>query len=419
MKSQKVIGSFYQKRGRWFWNVRLPGEPKAIARALIPDGLKLATPDWPVAEDIARRIYKRATLETNGVGEKFDGTVAELVQRFLAHARTYYIDPLTRQPSREVANLKSAADLLQADYPLCRADEFGPAKFMALRTKLVDTVDERRGKETLRRVLKSGETFNEATMTRTFCRNYINQQMGRIKRIFRWGVTSQLVSPTIDHGLRAIPILKHTRTVARETERVTFVERAVVEATLPYLNSTVADLVRVLLKTGMRPGEAAIMRPCDLKTAADGEWEYRPSQHKCKHWGIERLVILRGKALDIVRRRLPKNTQEFVFSPNDARREAWTDAPIRPGAHYNKATLAQAIRQGIKRANKADKKIPPWHANQIRHLVATELREFEGLDVARSVLGHKSLGTTDIYAEVNRGQTSRGMRRMDELKAGA
>ena len=40
-----------------------------------------------------------------------------------------------------------------------------------------------------------------------------------------------------------------------------------------------------------------------------------------------------------------------------------------------------------------------WAPNQLRHTAATELRRRFGLEVARVVLGHSEVDTTEIYAE--------------------
>ena len=39
-----------------------------------------------------------------------------------------------------------------------------------------------------------------------------------------------------------------------------------------------------------------------------------------------------------------------------------------------------------------------WHPNQLRHTRATELRRY-GLDLAKTILGHTKVETTQIYAE--------------------
>ncbi len=42
--------------------------------------------------------------------------------------------------------------------------------------------------------------------------------------------------------------------------------------------------------------------------------------------------------------------------------------------------------------------IPTWSPNRLRHNRATELRR-HGLDLAKTVLGHSKVETTQIYAE--------------------
>jgi len=53
-------GSLYQKNGRWWWNVDLPGEDKPKARALKSNGSRYATTDYQEAEEIAREIWRLA-----------------------------------------------------------------------------------------------------------------------------------------------------------------------------------------------------------------------------------------------------------------------------------------------------------------------------------------------------------------------
>tara|TARA_R110002111_G_scaffold55414_4_gene95295 strand:- start:856 stop:1071 length:216 start_codon:yes stop_codon:yes gene_type:complete len=43
-----------------------------------------------------------------------------------------------------------------------------------------------------------------------------------------------------------------------------------------------------------------------------------------------------------------------------------------------------------------------WHPNQLRHNAGTYLRKEFGIEAARVVLGHKSAGVTEIYAELDR-----------------
>lgn len=53
-------GILYQKNGRWWWDVALPGQEKPKARALKPDGSRCATTDHKEAEEVAREMWRLA-----------------------------------------------------------------------------------------------------------------------------------------------------------------------------------------------------------------------------------------------------------------------------------------------------------------------------------------------------------------------
>ena len=43
--------------------------------------------------------------------------------------------------------------------------------------------------------------------------------------------------------------------------------------------------------------------------------------------------------------------------------------------------------------------LPHWHANQLRHSKATEIRQQFGLEAAQVILGHAKADITQVYAE--------------------
>jgi integrase len=43
--------------------------------------------------------------------------------------------------------------------------------------------------------------------------------------------------------------------------------------------------------------------------------------------------------------------------------------------------------------------LPRWHANQLRHTRATEIRRTYGLEAAQVILGHAKADVTQVYAE--------------------
>ena len=79
----------------------------------------------------------------------------------------------------------------------------------------------------------------------------------------------------------------------------------------------VAAIVRLMLLTGARPGEACILRACDLNTSGS-VWEYRPSVHKTQHHDRERIVFIGPKAQEVVKPWLTTNLTAYLFSPRDS-----------------------------------------------------------------------------------------------------
>jgi integrase len=53
-----------------------------------------------------------------------------------------------------------------------------------------------------------------------------------------------------------------------------------------------------------------------------------------------------------------------------------------------------------------------WHPHRLRHNAGTELRRDSGAELARIVLGHKSLDVTEIYAEADRAKAFEALRRI-------
>ena len=254
-------------------------------------------------------------------------------------------------------------------------------------------------------------------------RGVINERIKRIRRMFRWGVEHELVSAPVLHALQAVPGLKLGRTEARETEPVKPVSRGVEEDTLPLLRPLRADMVRLQLETGTRPGELVVMQPCDIDMSGT-VWLHRPPSHKTAHHGHERIVPIGPKGQEIVKRFLTVNTQARLISPRQNMEERRITlrlnrkTPVQPSQHdrrkkqpkkrpgdsYTVNTYRHGITEAIERHN-ADKpeseQIPRWFPHQLRHLRALELKREAGLDVARAVLGYRSPVITEHYATLD------------------
>ena len=92
-------------------------------------------------------------------------TINQLCIAFVKHAKTYYVK--NGRITSEVSNIQTALRPLVKIHGKCLVSEFGPAKLKHVRELMV----------------KNG-----------IVRKSVNRGIGRIKRMFRWGVENEMVS---------------------------------------------------------------------------------------------------------------------------------------------------------------------------------------------------------------------------------
>lgn len=335
----------------------------------------------PESKEEYRRVL--ANLESLSaapapVPAALDLTVNELCLRYWKHAETYYPNDHEGKPASELADIKYAIREFRGFFGDRPAREFGPVALKALRERMVG---------------------------KGWSRRYVNKQCGRVKRVVRFGVENELLPPTQWEALRSVPGLAAGRTKAPEYERIGPVAEAHYLAVLPHVTSQVRGLLELLALTGMRPGEACRIRPCDIDTSAD-VWVYRPAHHKTKYRGKERPVLIAKRAQELLARFTPANPGENYFSP--ARDVASGPKRVRKnpkprkgpsrarGTAYDHHSLAVAVGRACERAG-----VPCWHPNQLRHKFGTAVRKEHGLEAAQVLLGHTRADVTQIYAERN------------------
>jgi len=312
-------------------------------------------------------------------------TINELCLMFVSFAESYY--QKNGEPTSEVYNIRLALRPLVRLFGKSRATDFGPKKLKDVRQAMID-----------------------AGCVRTS----INRQVDRIRRMFRWAVENEHVPTTVCDALSKVAGLKRDRSTAKESDPVTPVSMAMVDAVRPFVSRQIWAMIQLQLLTGGRPGEIRIMRGCDLNMAGR-IWEYRPASHKTEHHGKSRTIFIGPKAQVIVTEFLKPDTTSFLFSPADAkaefhaarkakrttpttpsqrRRRAKKNPKKTPGSKYTVHSYRQAI---VKACDKAE--IPHWHPNQLRHNAGTVMRREFGIEATRTVLGHSQTATTEIYAE--------------------
>lgn len=302
-------------------------------------------------------------------------TVSEVLDAYHHHCAVYYRRPdgsTTSQLARVVYALGPVRDLY-GDTP---AGSFGPRALKAVREHLI----------------RGG-----------LCRRYVNSLVGCVKRCFKWAAAEELVSPSIYHGLLAVEGLKAGRTEARESAPVRPVPQADVDAVEPHVLRPVWDLIRFQLLTGARPGEALVVAP-GLLDRSGTVWRYRVEGHKTAYCGHQRVILIGPRCQQVLDPYLDRAPELPCFSPREAVEQYQRDrgqtprhAKNRtPGDSYTIYGYDRAIAKGCRRAG-----VTPWHPHQLRHNAATFLVAEFGWDVARVILGHRSLDATRIYGEDN------------------
>lgn len=172
-------------------------------------------------------------------------SVLEVIHRYWQFCKVYYVKD--GKATSEQGAIRWVAKSLKQLYGSLPATEFGPLALKALRNVWI---------------------------ANGLSRSTINQNVGRIVRMFRWATAEELLPPAVHQALAALPGLRQGRTEAKESKPVPPVAIHIVEATLPYLRPIVADMVRFQLLTGARPGEVCNLRPVDIDRSHD-VWEYQ------------------------------------------------------------------------------------------------------------------------------------------------
>ena len=187
--------------------------------------------------------------------------------------------------------------------------------------------------------------LREAYIDRGWVRNSCNQQMGRVRSMWKWGVSRSYVRlatyqalMTVE-GLRAHQLSESGKTV-KEAARVKGVSNKTIEATIAELPQHVGDMIRVQRLTAMRPGELVQMRGCDIDRRGP-IWLYTPAEYKTEHItdSPRRIIAIGPKAQKILEKYLAVVGDGHIFT-----------AP-RTGRPYARTGYRSIVRYASDRAN--------------------------------------------------------------------
>ncbi len=336
-----------------------------------------------------------------------DITVNELALRFLQEKVAVDYPDTAGEPHPEQERYRSAIRVL------CRL--WGSTVALELDCQRLETVQE---------AMATGSWLSDKERAfrdkrkrpHGWARKTVNDQFSRLRAMLRWGARRKLIPATVLAEAQVVESLRRGRGKAREMPLVTPVDPAIVDATLPHLPAVVADMVRMLILTGMRVGELCLMRVGDLENTSEPVWFFRPRQHKNLHRGHVRVIAIGPQAQMILRRYLKPNVESYLFSPAEQRdiisieKRAARKTPIqpsqvnrrkanpkrKPGEHFTSEGVNRAIARACRLA-----KVEKWHVHQLRHTAALLIEREHGAEGARATLGHRTLNMTLHYSGID------------------
>jgi integrase len=371
-------------------------DPDGRRREILLGAWESAESKVEYARVLAELAANQGHMPTKDAPSTADLSVNEIILAFWRHAEQHYRAE-DGAPTGEADNYRDALRPLRALYGHTAASDFGPLALRAVRDAMA----------------KAG-----------LSRGVVNARVNRVRRVFKWAASFELVPARVYEALRTIAGLQKGRSKAPEGGGVKPVADEHVTATLPFLPAPVRAMAELQLFTGMRVGEVMVMRALDL-TMIGPVWTYRPASHKNKHRGRDRVIYLGPQAQAVIRPFLTTNLEAYLFSPRAAtaarnaaarakRKTRRTPSQLArkpkanpkraPGARYRRHSYRQAVRRACKKAN-----VPAWNPLQLRHTAATLVRAKFGLEAAKAILGHSRVETSQIYAERDLGCAERIM----------
>ena len=279
-------------------------------------------------------------------------SISELILAFTKHAAAHYVK--NGLPTSEQHCIRSAVRPLRELYGLTPAKDFGPLALKAVRIKLV-----------------------ESGMARTG----VNGSIGRIRRLFRFGVENELVPVDVLQRLQAVAPLLSGRTEAHDNAPRHAVDQADIDIVRGLVSPLVRDLIDLQRLTGCRSGEMLGLTPGMIDRTGE-VWKAALVDHKTQHHGQSRMLHFGPQAQLILARYLSADPTQPLFS-------------------IIRTAYCRAITRACERAE-----IERWVPHQLRHTTADIVRQRFGLEHAQSVLGHSKASMSEHYAKAGHSKAS-------------
>lgn len=299
-------------------------------------------------------------------------SVNELILAYVRFAQGYYVKD--GKETDELNCIRSAVRPLKELYGYSPTAEFSPLALKAVRQRMIGM---------------------KSFMGNTWSRNFVNKSVGRIKRMFRWGVENELVSVTTYQALNAVAGLAAGRSEARETAKRHPVPAERIDSVKAVVSELVRDLIDLQLLTACRPGELLSLKGAMIDRSGP-IWTAKLEHHKCERFGKERTLYFGPRAQLILRKYLAADPQAKLFY---LRRDSYSPiikAACKKAIPYPAEWRDEPIREKHAKVRQWWKQ-HHWTPHWLRHTAGTYVLNEFGAEAARTLLGHAKLDMTAHY----------------------
>jgi len=320
-------------------------------------------------------------------------TVDQVIAAYWKHCKKHYRTP-DGKPSSTLDNTKYLLRPLRRLYGDVAVADFGPLAFKTAIRQFIQGKSRRSG----------------------------NMFISRVKAMFNWSVSEELVPSDVAFKLSTVKGLEKGRSEARETKPIESVADSVVDETVKHLPAMLHDMVAIQRLIGARPAEIVSMRGSEIDRSQE-TWFFTPTLHKTSHKGKLRSLAIGPKAKAILSKYIEVDAVGFCFKPEVSEQQRrdevhqkrvtpakYGNAPNKqwrpPGKrktsrkysdHYSVASYRKAITRAADKAG-----VVHWAPNQLRHAAAENIQSVFGIEAVKAVLGHSNVAMSGHYAKQNK-----------------
>lgn len=295
-------------------------------------------------------------------------SVSSLCLRFVAEKLPGYADA-------EQACFRGAMRILVGLFGETATDEFGPIRLRAVRAAMVEGDPNATGPD------------GQPKPRKRWSRSFVNKEIKRLKHLFKWGVSWELVPASIAAALATVESLAPGETDAAESTPRRAIPVDHIDAVRAVLNDLQRDIVDLLMMTGARPGEIIGLTTGQIERSGE-VWQVELRRHKTAHKGKERHLFFNARAQEIILRYIKADPDARLF-------------PIR------RDTFGAAVKNACIKAG-----VPVWTPHWLRHTVATKLADEMGTESAQRLLGHATRAMTEHYSKAAKRQAIDAAKRL-------